>query len=75
MDKRTFRRARVAVKLDQQHGFSLNCDKPGYGQALLLSLDSRHDALAARLSNFSTSARSRLTLYPIRACITSYCPQ
>lgn len=67
MTRKEFRRARVLVKLDSIHATSLNCCAPGYGPALRLALDSSYDALAARLSGFTTTARGRITLYPLPA--------
>jgi hypothetical protein len=67
MTRKQFRKARVAVKLDHRSAADLRCDVPGYENALRLYLDSRYDCLEARLGGFSTEARTRITLYPLRA--------
>ncbi|WP_288099793.1 hypothetical protein [Pseudomonas sp.] len=41
MNRKQFRKARVAVKFDRINPTACNCDVPGYEKALLLSL--KHD--------------------------------
>lgn len=69
MDKKQFRRARIAVRMDMiggpHYGYSVHV--PGYKAALRLHLNTRPDCLAARLSPFTPDARSRIRLYPLMA--------
>lgn len=67
MDRKTFRKAVVAVKLDElSGGYCIRVETPGYKAALKLRLDNvRHwDVLEARMGGFSTDYRTRVTLYP-----------
>lgn len=66
MTRDEFRKARVTVKRDMLSEGMLCYDRPGYTEAHALFYDNRFDPLAARLSGFTTSAHSRIKLYPLR---------
>lgn len=68
MDRKTFRKAMVAVKLDELAGaWMVRSEVPGYKAALMVRLEQLRqcDVLQARMGGFSTDYRTRVTLYPL----------
>lgn len=66
MTRNEFRKARVAVNRSVYRAGIECIERAGYDAALQLSR-APYDALAARLSGFTTDARTRIALYPLLA--------
>jgi hypothetical protein len=65
MDRKEFRKALLAVKLDAPASYGLHGHVPGYKSALYLHLTGKRDRLAARCGASTPDARSRIKHYPL----------